>query len=113
MCVGASSWGDGVRGLPLPFMKDDVMALNHELRFADFWKSPNGLQLDIAVARVQGVAYMSGGFVFGIGPTADTFGGFGCGAVEGDPQGLFLVVNLQHSSAPTLGREGDNGGDGP
>jgi len=29
-----------VRGLPPPLVKDDVMDLNHELRFPDFWKSP-------------------------------------------------------------------------
>lgn len=57
---------------------------------------------------------MSGGFIFGIGPTTDAFGGFGCGAVEGDPQGFLLVVNLYNTrQRQPLGREGDNGGDGP
>ena len=44
-CVGASSGGDGAdsaaRGLPPPLMKDDVMDLNHEVRFGDFWKPTN------------------------------------------------------------------------
>ena len=44
-CVEASSGedgGDSARILLPPLMRDDVMDLNHELRFADLWKSTIG-----------------------------------------------------------------------
>ena len=59
-CVGASSGessgedgGDSARMLLPPLMRDDVMDLNHELRFADLWKSTNERQSDMVVRRTR------------------------------------------------------------
>ena len=102
-----------MRRLPPPLVRDDVMDLNHELRFTDFWKSTNDRQSDMAVRRMRGrVAHGSGGLPFGICPVTDALGGLGWGAVGDNPQGFLFVMNLQDSSV-SISRERNNGGSSP
>ena len=62
-CVGASSGegrADSVRGLPPPVVKDNAMDLNHEFRFADFWRTMNERRSDVAVRRAIGREWRTG-----------------------------------------------------
>jgi len=100
MCVGVSigeGGADSERTLPPPLVKDDVIDLNHELRFAAFWKT-DGRQSDVheKVERV-GAAYRSRGL---------PLGGPGCGAVGDNPQRFFLVRSLQDFSVSTTRESG-------
>ena len=64
------------RGVPPALMRDDVMDLNHEFRFEDFWK-PTKRGVTVRCSREEReearVAYVSRDPLFRVCPLADAF----------------------------------------
>ena len=61
MCVGVSigeGGADSERMLPPPLVKDDVIDLNHELRFADFWRRRENNQM--CMGKLRGWEWRTG-----------------------------------------------------
>ena len=111
-CVGASTGegGDTGGGVPPVLIRDDVMDLNHEFRFEDFWK-PTKRGAPVRYTREGGeevrVAYVSGDPLFRVCPLADAFGRLGRGSGEDNLRVFLLGTELQDLLAQiSQGREG-------